>query len=528
MSLEGLLKRKIVGGSGAITNKIGRVDALQSIKSRDDFKICFDVEQLIDNVLPSANQTYDNNTPFLITRLRYDGGFLYLFLTGANNVQFYYRAPCTIYSYKRCFHNSTPCPYKCKPYKSMVVTGLKERECHRVNVYKVDREKCKEDDAFILDEFCTNENRVQMQLGIYEGDYVCFENGVRVNEHGCVVGMLSSLKKINVKDIQTPIDVIAGCFDLETYTNLQSFSNAKIDPIITISYVLQTHNAIKRYCFINTQRNHFDLDDPVECDAEYVDGEVFVVPCHNERDMIVSFLKLLFRSNPDDILDYNGDKFDIPYLLQRAEILNIDKKCVQRYDLPPQEMNTVLVNTKFGYSFNNYFMKYFNHVDLYQYVKGSFDCSKMENLKLDTVASYYLKVGKVELSVREMMNLYNSGKFAKIVKYNVRDSVLPLQMFRKCKIANKLYADASLLYLTRDDSTLTIWRKINLALFNRALNNTTASNESDEYFFNKYDLTKIMHRKKHNSDTNKTNINNNDDDDTDCEDGEDEEEEEND
>lgn len=525
------MKRKAAVDAGeneAITTKIGRVNALQSIKSRADFKICFDVNQLIDSVLPSANQTYDNNTPFLITRLRYDSGFLYLFLTGANNVQFYFRAACTIYSYKRCFHNRTPCPFKCKPYKSMVVTGLKDRECHRVNVYKVDREKCKSDDAFILDEFCTNENRVQMQLGIYEGDYVCFKNNVRVNEHGCVVGMLSSLEKINVKNIKTPIDVIVGCYDLETYTNLQSFSNAKIDPIITISYVLQTHDAIKRYCFINTHGQHFKLDDPVDCcNAEYVDGEVYVVPCHNERDMIVSFLKLLFKSNPDDILDYNGDKFDIPYLLQRAEILSIDKKFVQRYDLPPQEMNTVLVNTKFGYSFNNYFMKYFNHVDLYQYVKGSFDCNKMENLKLDTVASYYLKVGKVELSVREMMELYNERKFAKIIKYNVRDSILPLQMFRKCKISNKLYADASLLYLTRDDSTLTIWRKINLALFNRALNNTTiTSNQPDEYFFNKCDLTKIMHRKKHGGATNKRN--NNDDDETDCESNEDEDDENND
>ncbi|UXX41905.1 DNApol [Psilogramma increta granulovirus] len=514
MSFEGLLKRKAVGGSEVIANKINRANAMQSIKACKNFKICFDVDQLINDKLLSANQTYDNNTPFLITRLRYDNGFLYLFLTGANNVQFYFRAACTIYSYKRCFHTRTPCPFKCKPYKSMVVTGLKDRECHRVNVYKLDREKCKNDDAFILDDFCTNENRVQMQLGIYEGDYVCFKNGVHVNEHGCVVGMLSSVIKVNLKDIQTPIDVIAGCFDLETYTNLQSFSNAKIDPIITISYVLQTHNTINRYCFINTQGKHFDLDDPVDCGIEYVDDEVIVVPCHNERDMIVSFLKLLFNSNPDDILDYNGDKFDIPYLLQRAEILNIDKKCVKRYDLAPQEMNTVLVNTKFGYSFNNYFMKYFNHVDMYQYVKGSFDCNKMENLKLDTVASYYLKVGKVELSVREMMFLYNTQKFAKIIKYNVRDSILPLQMFRKCKVANKLYADASLLYLTRDDSTLTIWRKINLALFNRAINNTTASNQSDEYFFNKYDLTKIMHRKKQNIVKHTYNYNNDDEDDT--------------
>nr|ARX71445.1 DNA polymerase [Erinnyis ello granulovirus]ARX71575.1 DNA polymerase [Erinnyis ello granulovirus]ARX71705.1 DNA polymerase [Erinnyis ello granulovirus]ARX71835.1 DNA polymerase [Erinnyis ello granulovirus] len=494
MSSEGLLKRKATGGSEAMSSKIGRMDALQSIDVGSKFKICFDVNELVPAVLPSANQTYDNNTPFLITRLRYDSGFLYLFLTGADNVQFYFRAACSIHSYKRCYHQRTPCPMMCKSYKSMVVTGLKERECHRINVYTINREKCKPAEEYLLDDFCTNENRVQMQLEIYEGEYVRFEDGVSVDENGCVVGSLSSLKKLNVEDVTTPIDVIVGCYDLETYTNLVTFSNAKIDPIITISYVLQTQTETKRYCFINTQGEHFELNDPVDCDT-VVDGDVFVIPCHNERDMINSFLTLLFKSNPDDILDYNGDQFDIPYLLQRAEVLNIDKKFVQRYNLPPQEMNTVSVHSKHGYTFDNYFMKYFNHLDMLHYVKGSFDASKIENMKLDTVANYYLKVGKVELTVREMMTLYNERKFAKIVTYNVRDSTLPIQMFRKCKVSNKLYADAKLMYMTRDDSTLTIWRKINLALFNRSLNNKSESNVRDEYFFNKHDLTKIMQRK---------------------------------
>ncbi|ABC61224.1 DNA polymerase [Choristoneura occidentalis granulovirus] len=463
---------------------------------RRGFKVYSNAEELFSKILVSAGATYDNTNTFLITRLRYESGFLYLFLTGLFNVQFYFRTPCTIYSFKRCFHNRTPCMLKCKSYKSMVVTGLKQRECHRLNVYKVDREKCKVNDTYILDDFCTDENRVQMQLGIYEGDYIRFKDGVSVDKNCCAIGSLSSIEKVDVKNVTEPIENIVGCYDLETYTNLQSFSNAKIDPIITISYVLKTHTETKRFCFINTQAQSFRLDDDVEDNIELVDGEVIVIPYDNEHDMLASFLKLLFRSNPDDILDYNGDKFDLPYILQRAEVLNIDKKFIFRYDLPLQEMNTVRVNTKFGYNFDNFYMKYYNHLDVYQFMKSSIDACKLENLKLDTVASFYLKVGKVELPVREMMRLYNEKAFAKIVKYNVRDSILPLEMYRKCKMANKMYADAGMLYMTRDDSNLTIWRKINLALFNRAINNTTDSGQLDEYFFNKFDLSKIMHRKK--------------------------------
>lgn len=470
--------------------------APRALKTRSDpgFTTCTDVDELIPKKLISANMLYDETNVFLITRLRYDAGFLYLFLTGPNDVQFYFRTPCTIYSYKRCFHIRTPCFNKCSPFKSMVVTGFKPRECHRINVYKVDRSRCAPDEPFLLDEFCTDENRVQMQVGLYEGDYVRFENGIRVNEHGCAVGPLSCIQKIPIEKVKEPVNPIVGCYDLETYTNLNSFSNPKVDPVITISYVLKTQFDVKRYCLINTNGMNFTLDD--EADEDITDGDVVVIPFHDERDMIVAFFKLLCGTNPDDILDYNGDKFDLPYLLERADQLNIDKKFIRRYDLTPTNMNTISVNTKFGYSFHNYFMKYFNHVDVYQFVKNSIDAGKIENMKLNTVANYYLKVGKVELSVREMMSLYNSKRFANIVRYNVRDSVLPIEMYFKCKMANKMYADSSLLYLSRDDSNLTIWRKINLALFNRAMINKTESGSPDEYFFNKFDLNKIMHKKK--------------------------------
>ncbi|AGQ20355.1 dnapol [Clostera anastomosis granulovirus A] len=460
------------------------------------FKLCFDVNEVIPKKKIGCGVTYDETVVFLITRLRYISGFLYLFLTGHNNVQFYFRTPCTIYSYKQCYHMHTPCPKRCRPYKSMVVTGLKVRECHRLNVFKIDRAVCKPDESFLLDHFCTDENRVQMQLHVYEGDYVTFADGVTVSGDGCAVGALSSIVKVSLNRLTSPIDTIVGCYDLETYTNLQSFSNPKVDPIITISYVLHTHTEIKKFCLINTQNKTFSLEDAHDVNVDTVDGDVIVLPFRNERDMIVSFFALLCGTNPDDVLDYNGDKFDLPFLMERASQLNIDDKFMCRYDLPPVQMNKVQVNTKFKYKFDNYFMGYFNHLDVYQFIKSSIDAGKLENLKLNTVATYYLKLGKVELSVREMMALYEKNQFGRIIKYNVRDSILPIQMYRKCRIANKVYADAALLYMSRDDYNLTVWSKINLALFNRALTNVTDDGRPDEYFLNKYDLSKIMHVKK--------------------------------
>jgi len=252
------------------------------------------------------------------------------------------------------------------------------------------------------------------------------------------------------------------------------------------------NNEMTRLCFINTNGNQFRLDDEFHSEAEYCDGRAIVIPFDNERDMLKTFLEVIWRTNPDEVLDYNGDKFDIPYIIGRCKQLGLDANCIRRYDLEHVAFRTMKIRTKFGYDFNSHSMVYYNHTDIYQFIKSSFDASKMENLKLDTAATYYLNVGKVELSVKEMMELYHQGRFGKIVKYNVRDSILPMEIFFKCQVANKLYADAGIMYLTRDDYLKTISHKINLALFNRSIRNKGVDGESDPYFFNKFDLNKIM------------------------------------
>lgn len=462
-----------------------------NVMSSKDFVVCTDILKLIKPRKECAT-SYESNRVFRITRLFYKPPFLYIFLTGTNNVQFYFKCNCPIFSYIECrFHNRS-CTNTCRPYKSFVITGLKTRECHRTNVIKINRREHNKDDK-VLDGFCTDVNRVQMQTEIYEGDYVRFTGGVDVNEHFCASGSMSDIKKVPLEELTEPIDLITACYDLETYTNGVRFSNSDIDPIITISYVLRKqNNQVLRYCFLNTNNTTFNLDDAYNIDAEYCDGEIIVIPFVNERDMLKTFLEVIWRTNPDEVLDYNGDKFDIPYICGRIKQLGLDQNCIRRYDLDNVPFKTSTIRTKFGYDFSSHSMVYYNHTDVYQFIKSSYDASKMENMKLDTAANYYLNVGKVELSVKDMMALYKEGKFAKIVKYNVRDSILPIEIFFKCQMANKMFADASIMYLTRDDYLRTISHKINLALFNRCIRNRDENDTNEAFFFNKRDLNAIM------------------------------------
>ncbi|ABQ52044.1 DNA polymerase [Spodoptera litura granulovirus] len=442
----------------------------------------------------SGRQMYPETKVYRVTRLYYHRQFIYFFLTGTGNVQFYFKTRCPVHSYKICptNHQYYSCKNRCLTFKNMIITGLKEFECQRVNIVKVERTGAKID--FAVDEFCNDINRFHMQKGIYEGDYIKFTKNVTVDENGLAEGLcFSDIEVVPVDNLTESIDPIIAAYDIETYTNGFQFSNAENDHIITIAVTIKYQDETIRICLINS-------DDKARFDdnfahTEYIDGECYVLPFANEKDMIACFFDIIYHSNPDEVIDYNGDNFDIPYILTRMEILKMSMDCIKRYDLPDIEFKKTRVQTKLGYSFNSHSMVYYNHTDLYQYIKNSRDATKMENMKLDTVSNYYLNVGKVELSVKEMIALYKRNQFAKIVKYNIRDTILPIEVFIKCQVANKLYADTAIMSLSRDDYLKRVSHRINVALFDRAIKNTN-NDERDAYFFNKFDLNKMAFKKK--------------------------------
>lgn len=470
---------------------------LETVETPKGFRVCTNVLEELRQLHPRKQFTINTTSVYRVTRFHYDNQHLYIFLTGVNNVQFYCKIFCPIHSYKLCTtnHRVRQCRNSsCSSYKNMVVTGLKSYDCERVHVLKIPRTAANAQEKFLLDDFCNDVNRVQMQYNIYEGDYVSLANNVGVDENGCCQNIcMDDLHVLPVDKLTESIDTIVASYDLETYTNGFQLSNADTDPIITIALTVKRHNSqMYRYCLINSR--DYDLTDPYS-QVDNVDGEAIVVVFNNERAMIEAFYQMLTLTNPDEIIDYNGDNFDLPYLIKRAQKLGINENVLKRYNLPHTTYKVYNIRTKFGYGFNSHSMVYFNHVDLYQYIKNTVDASKMENMKLDTVANFYLGVGKVELSVKEMMQLYLKGYFGKIVKYNIRDTMLPVEIFEKCQVANRLYADSSIMSLSRDDYLKRISHRINVALFDRAIKNKNTQGESDPYFFNKFDLNKMVLRK---------------------------------
>lgn len=92
-------------------------------------------------------------------------------------------------------------------------------------------------------------------------------------------------------------------FDIEVY-NAQGMPNAQDDAIIMMS--LSSNHGLNKVLSTKKSRH------------EYV--ETF----DSEEDMLKGFVKLIKEENPDMLVGYNSDVFDLPYIKKRADVLNVE------------------------------------------------------------------------------------------------------------------------------------------------------------------------------------------------------------
>ncbi|AIE47788.1 DNA polymerase [Peridroma alphabaculovirus] len=467
---------------------------------------------------------------FRISRMVYKDGYLIVFFTGylanGDTYQFYMETGCPLYSYRKCFgtHAAAACYNNCVSYKTMVMPGLRGVHSERINIIKYKKVPANaQHDKFCLDAFLNDVNRVHMQTDLKEGQYVRFREAQKCLDHrlSCSFGDVGALKSlfevVSPDSLPREIVPVIACYDIETHSNGQRFSNAAIDHIISIALVVRRDNKTTNICLYYMQPGVFD--DMAQFAAEK-QGDVLVSRFDSELEMIAAFFRLLPVINADFLLDYNGDKFDLPFIIDRvmkarwpAETLRrleckraADVLKVQRYDLQPVEIVTKALFDKFHNKMNTHFFTYYTHVDLYQFLSTDSEQNDVENFQLNTVSRHYLNSSKVDLPISEMLQLYNDKQMQRIIEYNVQDCVLPVDIFIKLEIMDFMYTQCALLYLSTDDLLSNISHKVNVVFFYNAINNSRDADDADAaagknsvpdpYFFNKYDLSVTSGRKR--------------------------------
>lgn len=108
---------------------------------------------------------------------------------------------------------------------------------------------------------------------------------------------------------QTPVDThkISNrnkilSFDIEVY-NAQGMPDSQTDPIIMMS--LSSNYGLNKVLSTKKSKKEY-----VEC-------------LESEEEMLKRFVEIIKEENPDMLVGYNSDVFDLPYIKKRADVLNV-------------------------------------------------------------------------------------------------------------------------------------------------------------------------------------------------------------
>jgi len=198
-----------------------------------------------------------------------------------------------------------------------------------------------------------------------------------------------------IKPAHGEVPIRVAAFDLEMYAR-DRMPDPKKDEIIMASYVDSEGNKI----VITTKK----IDAP------------FVKTVETEEQLISELTRLIKENDPDIILTYNGDAFDLPYLKERAHVLGL-RIPWGRDGSEPRIRKAGGGNTTVEITGRA-------HVDVFQIVQFMAAVGAINTFKLDLENVYKTVLGreKVKIEHREIANVWAKGDLNELALYNLQDS----------------------------------------------------------------------------------------------------------
>ena len=138
----------------------------------------------------------------------------------------------------------------------------------------------------------------------------------------------------------------------------------------------------------------------------------FVETVPTEKELLKKFIETIKSLNPDIITGYNSDKFDFPYIKERANQLGISLKL----GVDGSKLKFITVPKKAA------LIKGRIHIDLYRIVR------KHLQLNIHTLQSVYQKLfddDKIDIPMDQIYTCWNDGgeKREKLFRYSLEDSI---------------------------------------------------------------------------------------------------------
>lgn len=142
----------------------------------------------------------------------------------------------------------------------------------------------------------------------------------------------------------------------------------------------------------------------------------------NEREMIKRFIQIIKEKDPDVIITYNGDNFDLPYLIKRAEKLGL------RLILSRDNENPMPKIQRMGNSFAVE-IKGRIHFDLFPVVKRAVN---LPTYTLEAVYETVLGKHKSKLGAEEIAAIWETEEgLKKLAQYSMEDAKATYELGRE-------------------------------------------------------------------------------------------------
>ena len=221
-------------------------------------------------------------------------------------------------------------------------------------------------------------------------------------------------------------------WDIEVYTPIHGkFPRAsdETDEIFMVS-IITVDDEIKEYVIASVPVHLTEQDD-----------DIILLSAKNERDLLAQFFGLYAMFAPDYEGYYNGDMFDLPYVIQRAALHKLTIPHLSKIPSCPPNIITCKYPVPFGNNEAPALQKPgIEVVDLLHYSRRFYPF--LPNHRLNTIAQYITGTGKYDLSIDDMMKAVetrNQSALSEVVKYSMADSVCLLDTWESMDIDTVLH-----------------------------------------------------------------------------------------
>lgn len=212
-------------------------------------------------------------------------------------------------------------------------------------------------------------------------------------------------------------------WDIEVYSPDRNFTDANnpTHEIFMISAVSIINNVSKAYILTTKNTDTFP--------------EAIFKIFNNEKELLEGFFELW--NNVDRCVTYNGDSYDIPYVLDRAKLYKISLPSLGKL-LIPSSIIRLSHPSALGYEWDKTIVSPGTEkLDLISYFRRFHPGE--ENYKLETIGSAYIGEGKSGLEIEDMFKIIesnDSNKMREVSWYSYKDSILLYDLWNKLDLEN--------------------------------------------------------------------------------------------